>query len=238
MNRLLTVGVLGGMGPAATVDFMARVLAITAAPREQDNLRLIVDCNPHVPDRNTAGQDGTDPGAVLASMAKGLEVAGADFVVMACNTAHAYEADIRAALSVPFVSLITETAAVLKAAHPGVHRAGLLAGTGCLEARLYQNAFSAIGVDAVRLSSADQAHFMDLLYRIKRGDTGPAVRTGMARLAQTLADTGAEVVVAACTEAPLVLSQLDVARPLIDTTAILAARTVAYARDGEPLPLR
>ncbi len=230
---LKTVGVLGGMGPAATVDFMDRLLKATAAPREQDNLRLIVDCNPHVPDRNHLEADGPQPGPVLAAMARGLEAVGAELVVMACNTAHVYEADIRGALQVPFVSLIAETLRVFKARHPTASRAGLLATTTCLDARLYQDALERVGVRSVTLDAQGLKRFMTLLYAIKRGDLSDAARAEMRALADLLIAEGAEVVVAACTEVPLVLSPGDIAKPLIDTTQVLVERTLAYARDGE-----
>jgi aspartate racemase len=231
-----TVGVLGGMGPAATVDFMDKLIKATGAVREQDNLRILVDCNPHVPDRNVAQIEGSHPGPVLAAMAAGLERQGADFLVMACNTAHAYAADIKAAIGVPFVSLIDETAAALAARHTMAKRAGLLAGTGCLNAKIYQDALSAHGVQAVLLDTESQARFMELLYRIKRGDVSDAARAEMRSLADILIAAGAEVVVAACTEVPLVLAQHEVAVPLVDSTAVLVERTLAYARDGEALP--
>jgi aspartate racemase len=237
----LTVGVLGGMGPAATIDFMDKLIKATGAKREQDNLRLLVDCNPHVPDRNAAIADagamaGVHPGPVLADMARGLERAGADFVVMACNTAHAYEADIRAALGVPFVSLIAETAATLQAAYPTVRRVGLLAADGCLGAGLYQNAFAAQGVDCALLGPEPQSQLMDLIYAIKRGDRSDAARAQMRALADLLVEDGAQVVVAACTEVPLVLAQGDIAAALLDSTEVLVARTLAYAQRREPLP--
>jgi aspartate racemase len=224
------------MGPAATVDFMDKLIKATGAEREQDNLRLLVDCNPHVPDRNTAEIEGSHPGPVLAAMAAGLERQGADFVVMACNTAHAYEADIRAALGVPFVSLIAEAADTLKALHPDAKRVGLLAGTGCLNARLYQDALAARSVEAVLLDGEAQGRFMTLLYQIKRGDTSRAARAEIRALADLLIAGGSEVVMAACTEVPLVLGRHDIAVPLVDTTEVLVERTLAYARDGEPLP--
>lgn len=233
---LKTVGVLGGMGPAATVDFMDRLLKATAAPREQDNLRLLVDCNPHVPDRNHLEPDGPQPGPVLAQMAKGLERIGADFVVMACNTAHAYEAEIRAALSIPFVSLIAETAGVMRVRHVGVKRAGLIATTTCLDARLYQDALAKDGVESLTLDVEGLERFMTLLYEIKRGNVSDAARAEMKALADLLIAEGAEVVVAACTEVPLVLSPGDIAMPLVDTTGVLVERTLVYARDGEALP--
>ncbi len=85
------VGVLGGMGPEATVDFMARVIALTPTRTDEDHVRMIVDNNPHIPSRQTALlDDGEEPGPVIAAMAAGLETAGADFLVMPCNTAHVY----------------------------------------------------------------------------------------------------------------------------------------------------
>jgi len=233
---LKTVGVLGGMGPAATIDFMSKLLKATKAKEEQDNLRLLVDCNPHVPDRNHLIAGGPTPGPVLAAMAGGLERSGADFVVMACNTAHGYESEIRAALSVPFVSLIAETAATLKARHGGIKRVGLLAASGCLEARLYQDAFAKDGVETLTLDPLDQSRFMTAIYDIKRGEVSQASRAQMRALADVLIGAGAEAVVAGCTEVPLVLAWADIAKPLLDTTDILVERTLAYARDGEPLP--
>jgi aspartate racemase len=232
----LTVGVIGGMGPAATIDFMDKLLKATGAEREQDNVRMLVDCNPHVPDRNTAAVEGSHPGPVLAEMARNLERSGADFLVMVCNTAHAYEPDIRAAITVPFAGLITETANALRTDLPDARKAGLLAASGCLDAALYQNALTDRDVEAVLLSPPMQARFMELLYRIKRGDVSPSARAEMRALAEALIESGAEVVVAACTEVPLVLSRGDITVPLVDSTEVLVRRTLAYARGETALP--
>src|SRR5210317_2431954 len=110
----LTAGVLGGMGPDATVDFMAKVIAATSAETDQDHARMLVDHNPKVPNRQAALLgNGEDPGPVLAAMAKGLQEAGADFLVMPCNTAHVFEQSIISAVDIPLVSIITETIAAL-----------------------------------------------------------------------------------------------------------------------------
>ena len=106
-RRSLAVGVLGGMGPEATVDFMTRVLAATPARVDQEHIRMLVDHNPGIPDRHAAiAGTGPDIGPELAAMARGLEAAGADFLVMVCNTAHAYTEAIRTAVSIPFVSIV------------------------------------------------------------------------------------------------------------------------------------
>lgn len=221
------IGVIGGMGPAATWDFCQKLLAATPARRDQDHIRVLVDCHPGVPDRNAAlAGTGPSPGPVLAEMARGLERSGAEAIVVACNTAHAWAADIRAAVNVPLLDMISETTAELALRHPGARRAGVLAVDGCRRANLYQDALGAIGIEPVLLDAADQARFLALVYRIKAGDLGAGVRADMRALAAGL---DAEAVVSACTEIPLVLAQSDLDRPLLDSTAVLVARTLAFA---------
>ena len=223
------IGIIGGMGPAATADLFTKILAATGAARDHDHLRLLVDCNPAIADRNAAlDKTGRSPGPALAATAVGLERAGADLIIMACNTAHAWQGDIEAAITVPFVSMIDATAEATLARAPGARRVGVFAATGCIRARLYQRAFVARGVEAVMTEGATHARFMDLIYRIKGGDTGDDVRAGLRAIANVFADMDA--LVAGCTEVPLALDQRDVAAPLIDSAMALAARAVAIAR--------
>lgn len=237
MSEPLSVGVLGGMGPAATLDLMAQVLRRTPREREQDGLRLIVDSNPRIPDRNDAIlRGGPSPAPVLAAMAQGLEAAGADFVVMACNTAHAFRFDIERALSVPFVSMIEEAGAVAQAQAPAGAVVGLLAGEGCLAAGLYQEELARRGLTALAPEGALRAEFMNLLYAIKAGDVGPEASRRMAAIAAELEAQGAAVLIAACTEVPLVLKSSMTRAPLIDATEVLAEAVVDYALGRRPLP--
>lgn len=222
-------GVLGGMGPAATVHFMARVQALSGALRDQDHVRLIVDLNPRVPDRNAASAGkGDSPESVLAAMTEGLERAGAEFIVMPCNAAHAHAAAIKAATRLPFFSIIEETAN--EVSRLGATTAGILAAGACLEASLYQDALIARGIEPVVPHAAAQDAFMALLYRIKAGDLDAEVGAGMRALADALIEAGAEAVIAGCTEIPLVLGADDIAVPLIDSTDALARATIAAAR--------
>lgn len=233
------VGVLGGMGPETTLDFFAKVLRQTGASSDQEHLRLLIDNNPGVPDRNAAltGQ-GQSPGPVLAQMARGLQASGADFLVMVCNTAHAFQEDILNATTLPFVSLIEETRDAVLRLQPECQTIGLLATSTCLGAGLYQSAFAPHHVVTLALEGSALAQFMALLYRIKAGDTGPEVRAEMRDLALQLVDSGAEVLVAGCTEVPLVLGAQDVPVPLVNSTDVLVERTLQYARGLAPLPKR
>jgi aspartate racemase len=233
----LTLGVLGGMGPQATVDFMAKLVDATPVDKEQDHLRVLVDSNARVPDRNKAiAGTGPTPGPVLAAMAVGLQRSGADFIVMACNTAHAFEPDIRDAVSVPFISMVEEAADACLRDHAGARRVGLLAAPGCIASGLYQRALSQRGMEVLLLPAAEQARFNALLYRIKLNEPLPGLKPGMKALGQALIDAGADLLLAGCTEVPLVLAQGDLPRPLLDATWNLAQRCVLYARGLAPLP--
>ncbi|UAK25045.1 cysteate racemase [Sphingomonas nostoxanthinifaciens] len=237
------VGVLGGMGPAATIDFMAKVLRHSQAARgpgsrEQEDVRLLVDSNPAVPDRNAAvAGTGPSPGPALAAMAQGLAGGGAAFLVMPCNAAHAFADAIVAATPLPFVSLIAETAQAIRADFPAIERVGVLAVDATARARLYEQALEPLGIAPIVPEGAARARFMETVWRIKAGDTGDATRAAMRASAEALIADGAQLIVAGCTEVPLALGPGDLAVPFLDATDILARRTVAYAR-GEALPAR
>lgn len=228
MSEPKVIGVIGGMGPAATADFFSKLIAATKASRDQDHLRILIDNNPRIPDRHAAiAGRGPSPGPMLAASAAGLERAGAELIVMACNTAHAFENEIKAAIKAPFLSMIEAT--VGASLDAGAERVGVLAADGCRDARLYQNAYAARGVDALLLSDEAQAEFMRLIFRVKAGDVGVETRNAMKALATHLNARGAQAIVAACTEVPLVLDADALAVPLVNSTDALVARTIAFA---------
>ena len=212
------------MGPDTTVDFMAKVIAATRATRDQDHARLLVDQNPTVPNRQAALLgDGEDPGPAMAAMARGLETAGADFLVMPCNTAHAFAPAIRAAVSIPLISIIDVTVDACRG-YPAV---GVLATAGCLEANLYQDALAAAGITPVLPDTAAVTEISRLAVTIKLGDRGPDVAARMRRVADALVERGAAAIVAACTEIPLVLKPDMLQVPLVSSTDVLADVTAA-----------
>ncbi len=144
------VGVLGGMGPDATVDFMAKVIAATPADKDQDHIPMLVDHDPTVPNRQDAILgDGEDPGPALAAMARRLEAAGADFLVIPCNTAYVFQDAITAAVDIPLVSIIDVSIAEVAGKLPGARAVGLLATDGCLEAGMFQRGLQQQGMQPV-----------------------------------------------------------------------------------------
>jgi len=221
------VGVLGGMGPDATVDFMSTVISLTEADKDQDHVHMIVDHNPHVPDRQAALLgDGCAVSDALVVMAKRLEAAGADFLVMPCNTAQAFAQKAAAAVEIPFLDIVEETVGAIES---GINRVGLLATTACLRAGMYQPALKASGRSCVLPTDAEQDRLMQLVFLVKSADQGDVVCQEMLDLAHGLVKRGAQAVVAGCTEIPLVLRQEALEVALISSTQVLAARTVELA---------
>lgn len=219
------IGVIGGMGPAATADFLARLVVAAGAARDEDHPRVFVDSNPNVPDRNAArGGGGPSPGPALAAMAQGLVVQGAEVLAMPCNAAHGWVGDIVAATRATFIDMVD--AAVTEALAFAPMTVGILAIGATLDARLYHDRLVATGVTII---DGDRAVVQPLVSRIKAGDKGPEVRAGLAAEAARLVADGAEVIIAACTEVPLALSAIDVNVPLVDATAALVTATLAAA---------
>mgnify|MGYP001544893624 FL=1 len=225
------------MGPDATVDFMAKVIALTDAERDQDHVRMLVDHNPHVPNRQAAIlADGEDPGPVLAEMASRLEASGADFLVMPCNTAYVFEEAIIAATKVPLISIIAESIAAVRESAPDATAVGVLATDGCLQTGIYQSGIEAAGMTAVLPVAGEMEQIMVLINAIKAGNQGTAAGAGLKSLAEALITRGADAIIAGCTEIPLVLTDEMVKVPLVSSTDALALKTVRLARGDEALP--
>ena len=217
MGRVL--GVLGGMGPAATTAFMARVQALTPAGGDEDHVRMLVDLNPQVPNRHS---DPEGAGRVLGEMAARLRDMGAEVLAMPCNTAHAHAGAIRAA-GLPFIDMIAATVEAARAT--GARRIGVLATPG--GEALYAEALAGAGLETVTLSGDDRAAFMPAVLGFKAGDLGDGPRAEMRRLAAALVEAGAEAVIGGCTEVPLLLEAEEVSVPLVDSAEALAAACVA-----------
>lgn len=219
-----TIGVIGGMGPAATVDFLDRIVRGVAATDDRDHPRILIDSNPHVPDRNAAlAGKGPSPGPALGAMAIGLAAQGAELLAMPCNAAHGWADAIRAATSLPFIDMVEESVARAR----GARTVGLIAVAATLDARLYHAPLEALGITVIE---PDRASVAALVARVKAGDTGPEARAAATALAHGLSARGADLLIAACTEIPLVLGAAQCPVPLIETTQALADATLAAAR--------
>ena len=226
---LLTLGVLGGLGPAATLDFLAKVQAFTPAKREADHIRVLVDLNPQVPDLETPGSGAGD---VLAEMAGALRGAGADILAMPCNSAHVHAGLIERASGLPLIDMIQTGANA--ASDLGARRVGVLGVKPAI--RLYREYLAAQAMGMVGLDPVRQGDFMATLAAIKAGDLSRERSEQMACFATELVELGAEAVIAGCTEIPLVLDPDAVRADLIDPGELLARRCVAICLGLEAAP--
>ncbi len=226
------VGILGGMGPEATVDLMRRVIAITPAQDDCDHLHMIVDCNPDVPSRIAALVEGTgeSPAPELARMARRLESAGAGMLAIACNTAHAYAGDIRGAVSIPLLDMIELTADAVAALTLTRRRIGLLASTAVLKIGLYARALERRGVAVA--APARQDELMEVIRAVKRGETGQRTREKFARIAGELMEDRVDLALIACTELSVLADCLAADTPCLDALDVLAQEIVRRAREA------
>lgn len=234
------LGIIGGIGPAATVDFMQKIIRNTSAERDQDHIRLIADHNPQIPDRtaNLIGQ-GADPTLALYSACKRLEANGAALIAMPCNTAHAYVPRLQPRLSIPIVNMLTETVRHIAEHCAGHAKVGLLATTGTVGSGVYHGAARGADFELIVPNAASQAMVMEAIYGklgVKAGFTDGPCKLALTRALEHLVERGATVVILGCTELPLVLSEhaaLAVGGAtvvVLDPTAILARRCVVLAR--------
>ncbi|HEX7103368.1 MAG TPA: amino acid racemase [Nitrolancea sp.] len=229
MKRQKVVGVLGGMGPLATVDLYQKIIEETPATRDQEHLHVIIESNPAVPDRSEALlADGEDPTPMLLSGARRLATAGADFIVMPCNTAHAFLPRIAPEIDIPLISMIDETAKTVAAQLPG-SVVGILATAGTIWTRLYQDAFEHEGLSSIVPDEAGQARITEAIAGVKAGRTGIEQTALVQATAADLVAHGAQSLIVACTELPLILMQKHVSVPLFDPTRILARSAVTTA---------
>ncbi|WHY55979.1 aspartate/glutamate racemase family protein [Peribacillus simplex] len=224
------VGIIGGMGPLATVDLMNKIISYTPAKKDQDHIHIIVDNYSQIPDRTTAilGK-GTDPTPFIVQSAQRLENAGADFLVMACNTAHFYFQSIKESVSIPILHMPLETARFLHVNN--MRRVGLLATDGTINTKLYQQSCQFYDIHAIEPDKQMQEEVMEGIYAIKGSDLEKG-RLYLSRVADKLIKRGAEAIIAGCTEIPLVLkSSQNIC--MIDPTAILAKSAIKTATETE-----
>lgn len=223
------VGVLGGMGPLATLDFLRKMLEATPASIDQDHVPVVVSSIPQVPDR-TAAFRGTGPSplrAMLAS-ARRLADAGAGLVVMPCNTAHLWFDELQRELGLPMLHLVDAAIEDAVAMGEGLLRIGLLATDATLASGLYVNRRAG----DVRWLLPTAGEMLELVMpgiaAVKGGELDRG-RELLGAAAQALARRGARALVLGCTEIPLVLDAVNAPLPLIDPTASLARRAVRWS---------
>lgn len=223
------LGVLGGMGPAATVAFLDALVRATPAAVDQEHIDTVVLSHASVPDRTARLVDPTqpDPTPYLMGDLELLARLGATCAVIACNTSHAF---LPAELPLPLLSLVRvgAEAAVARARETGSQapRVMVLATDGTRQSRVYQDALEDLGAEALLPDEAGQREVMSVIYdRVKAGlDVSTPDFLDLLERQRGEADT----VILACTELSVLAAQAgpDLPRYAVDAQAALVERVV------------
>lgn len=227
------IGVLGGMGPAATVDFMSKVIRLTPVERDQDHVPLVVVSDGRVPDRVgpiLAGR-GCSPLPAMVGGIRALEAAGATCIVIPCHTAHAWLGELQASTRLPIIGIVDAVMAALeRRAAPGT-AIGMLATVATLRADLYQSRLEAAGHRCLIPDGGIMERLvLPAIARVKRdraGEAAPLLRQAV----EQMREDGAAIVLLACTELPVALAAMaDPPADVLDATEALARACIDWYR--------
>ena len=223
-----TIGILGGMGPLATVDLFRKITVHTDAKSDQEHPRVVIDSNTDIADRTEALlHGGADPTPEMIKSAQHLERIGADVLIMPCNTAHCFYDAVAASVHIPMLHMIALTCDALR--ERGVKRAGLLATDGTVQTGIYQRAFADSGIALLTPEGDDQAAVMDVIYDgVKSGDLAYDT-AAFRRACEGLLSRGAETLILGCTELPLAFELYHLDYPAVDPTLELALGALRFA---------
>jgi len=229
MTKLRRIGVLGGMGPEATVALLQRVQGAILARDDADHVPLLVDLNPQVPSRikHLIEKTGPSPGPVIADMAARLETAGAEALILPCNTAHHYAGFITDRVAIPFLNMPQMTCDALAGLVLSGSHIGILASPATNQTGLFQDFLSDEGLST--LWPNDEEIVLATIQKIKTiGPTADDLAL-LQKATDDLVDRGAAAILIGCTEFSLISSKLSAPVPIVDALDVLVKATLAFS---------
>jgi len=233
------IGILGGMGPEATLNCYSRIITSTPAKTDQEHLRVIIDSNPKVPDRTAAIIDeGESPVPLLVAGCRSLQQAGADFIIIPCVSAHFFLDEIQHQIELPILSIFDVVAETLASDHPQIKTVGLMGTTGTINGGLFQKRLSTEGIETIVPDETHQSKVMEAIYDIKNSQpvrSRAQITSDLVAAADSLISNGARGIIAGCTEIPLALRQEHLSVPYFDALTILA-RAAIFKGGLTPIP--
>ncbi len=218
-------GIIGGLGPMATAYLMELIVDMTDAKTDQEHIDAIIFNRPGVPDRTAYILDPSKPSPVppMVDMAQKLENLGVCAIGTPCVTAHSFHEDLQSSVNVPFIHMVQETAAYLKAA--GCKKAGIMATSGTVHMGLFQKALTDIGLDYALPDKAMQENVMSLIYdNVKAGI--PADMDKFRAVSEALRSDGCDAVILGCTELSIIKRDNEIGPGYLDALEVLARAAI------------
>lgn len=215
-----TLGIIGGVGPLATMFIGEMIVRHTDAKTDQDHVEMIITNNPNIPDRTAfiLGESEENPVPIIVSDAKRLQEAGAEVLIMPCNTAHSFYDEIQRGTALPVINMIHETAMYAK--EKNAKRVGILGTTGTISTGIYQAACEHFNMEAIVPNDEIQALVMSLIYDdIKAGKPADAQKWKM--IQEAMEKAGCDEIILGCTELSIVRQELALTN-CIDSLLVLA----------------
>ncbi|MBS1097056.1 aspartate/glutamate racemase family protein [Gluconobacter sphaericus] len=230
------IGVLGGMGPAATADFMGQVIANTSAKVDQEHIPLLIFSDPVIPDRSTSILDATAPSPLpmLQDHAVRLQRAGATALVIPCNTAHHFHSDIAAALNIPVLHIadaVCEDLGRMRSDGVRVQQVALMATAGTIMSGFYRQRLEKAGFVCMIPDVEEQLLINEIIRMVKGGDITAAIAP-VREASRRLKARGADAVILGCTELPLLREAIEDILPYVDSTRSLVQACIRYVQQN------
>lgn len=228
MEATKTIGVIGGMGPLASADLFRKLVVLEKCEKDQDHVRIIVDCASNIPDRASAiYSDAESPVPGIVRCAIGLERSGADVLIMACNIAHYFYNDILHYTAVPFLSIVEETAKAIEAQN--FASVGILAAKATIDTGVYESALQRRGIRHLYPGKSNQELVQQTINDVKAGKSATDLG-GMSQAVNDLKAAGAQALILANTELPVAFDLFSIPCdiPLVDPTTELAKSALRF----------
>lgn len=223
-----TIGIIGGLGPKATVRLFDHIVDFTDAQKDQDHIRIIIDNNPHIPDRTAAILCGAEsPEPKMTESARLLKNAGADFIIIPCNTSHYFVSIIAEKAGIEILSMVDETVKVL--VEKKYSKVGILATTGTIKTGIYSNKLKKNGIEPIIPDDREQEVVMDFIYNcVKAGNRNFDIRS-LDRIISSLCERGTEIIILGCTELSVGFTEMNIVGNFIDPMKVIARSAILFA---------
>ena len=230
------IGVIGGMGPAATAHFLTRLVALTPAKDDADHIPVLVDNNPQIESRidYIINRRGDSPARTLAAMARALEKNGAAALAMPCNTAHWFADDITRAVNIPLLNMINLSVADVAQRLDRGGSIGMLASPAVRKTQIFDSPSKDAGFELI-FSFEDR--LLNLIKMIKAEGGSRTAETELRSIASAFRDQGAKFLLIACSELSIIASALSAEFDAIDTLDVLARASIAFSRPASAVSI-